>query len=72
MADNSYARERTGLLLVDPYNDFLSEGGKFWSMVEGIAEKIRLFDNPPPLDHWPWNKVLNLILMCMLSLKQSS
>src|SRR2546426_12562287 len=28
MADNSYAKERTALLFVDPYNDFLSAGGK--------------------------------------------
>ena len=30
MADVSYPLERTGVLLVDPYNDFLSEGGKLW------------------------------------------
>ncbi|MDD0841233.1 hypothetical protein [Pseudomonas sp. Gutcm_11s] len=24
----SYSKQDTGLLLVDPYNDFLSEGGK--------------------------------------------
>jgi nicotinamidase-related amidase len=26
--DNRYAKDRTALLFVDPYNDFLSEGGK--------------------------------------------
>ena len=28
MAKPTYDPTRTGLLLVDPYNDFLSEGGK--------------------------------------------
>jgi hypothetical protein len=27
MLDTRYDPQRTGLLLVDPYNDFLSEGG---------------------------------------------
>jgi hypothetical protein len=28
MSDVHYDASRTGLLLVDPYNDFLSDGGK--------------------------------------------
>ena len=28
----------TGLLLVDPYNDFISEGGKVWDRIKGVAE----------------------------------
>lgn len=28
MSDSELARGHTALLLVDPYNDFLSEGGK--------------------------------------------
>jgi hypothetical protein len=30
MIDHRYEASRTALLLVDPYNDFLSEGGKLW------------------------------------------
>ena len=46
MSDNpSYDRERTGLLLVDPYNDFLSEGGKAWPRVKEIAEQVGLIEN---------------------------
>ena len=41
----SYERERTGLLFVDLYNDFLSNGGKFWPMVEGVAKEVGLLDN---------------------------
>ena len=33
------------LLLVDPYNDFLSEGGKVWPRVKAIAEQVNLLDN---------------------------
>ncbi len=31
-------RNVTGLLVIDPYNDFISEGGKVWSRVKGLAE----------------------------------
>jgi nicotinamidase-related amidase len=45
MADVRYPLERTGLLLVDPYNDFLSEGGKLWPMLQEIATEVGLLDN---------------------------
>jgi len=45
MADENYARDRTALLFVDPYNDFLSVGGKFWPMVKGVANDVGLLDN---------------------------
>jgi len=32
------AGEVTGLLVIDPYNDFISEGGKIWGQVQGVAE----------------------------------
>ena len=38
----TYTRDRTGLLLVDPYNDFLSEGGKLWPFVREVAESVDL------------------------------
>ena len=28
----------TGLLVIDPYNDFISEGGKVWDRLRGVAE----------------------------------
>jgi hypothetical protein len=34
MAKENYGRDRAGLLFVDPYNDFLSDGGKLWPWVE--------------------------------------
>ena len=40
-----FRHDRTALLLVDPYNDFLSEGGKFWPMVEGVARDVGLIAN---------------------------
>jgi len=45
MADNSYSKKGTALLLVDPYNDFLSEGGKLWRPVEAVAREVGLLDN---------------------------
>ncbi|MEU8825984.1 isochorismatase family cysteine hydrolase [Streptomyces sp. NPDC048636] len=47
MAENAenYHPRRTAVLLVDPYNDFLSEGGKVWPQVEPVAKAVRLLDN---------------------------
>lgn len=45
-----YARERTALLLVDPYNDFLSEGGKIYPRIKAIADEVGLLDNLRRLD----------------------
>ena len=45
MSDFHYESSRTGLLLVDPYNDFLSDGGKLWPMVKGVADEVGLLDH---------------------------
>jgi nicotinamidase-related amidase len=45
MANWSYDKNRTALLFVDPYNDFLSEGGKLWPKVADVAKSVRLHDN---------------------------
>ncbi len=34
----AFARDVTGLLVIDPYNDFISEGGKVWDRLKGVAE----------------------------------
>jgi nicotinamidase-related amidase len=41
----TYHPTTTALLLVDPYNDFLSEGGKIWPRVKVIAEEVDLLDH---------------------------
>src|SRR6516164_4869333 len=38
MATIAYERESTALLVVDPYNDFISEGGKIWDRIRVVAE----------------------------------
>ena len=38
----AYEPDRTGLVLVDPYNDFLGEGGKIWPRVKAVAESVGL------------------------------
>jgi nicotinamidase-related amidase len=45
MLDLHYNSRRTGLLLVDPYNDFLSDGGKLWPMLKEVADEVGLLDN---------------------------
>jgi nicotinamidase-related amidase len=42
---DGYPTNRTALLLIDPYNDFLSEGGKFWPGVEEVGKEVRLLEN---------------------------
>ena len=34
----TYDKQLTALLVIDPYNDFISEGGKVWDRLKGIAE----------------------------------
>jgi nicotinamidase-related amidase len=41
----TYDPGRTAVLLVDPYNDFLSDGGKIWPRVEAVAKEVGLLDN---------------------------
>jgi len=38
MANVSYEKRLTALLVIDPYNDFISEGGKLWSRIQSVAE----------------------------------
>jgi nicotinamidase-related amidase len=38
----NYAVDRTGLLLVDTFNDFLSHGGKLWPRVRPVADTVNL------------------------------
>ena len=38
MATVTYDKEITGLLVLDPYNDFISEGGKLWDRIRDVAE----------------------------------
>jgi hypothetical protein len=40
MSDVKYPMDRTAYLRVDPYNDFLSEGGKVYPLFEPIAQKV--------------------------------
>ena len=34
----TYEKEVTALLVIDPYNDFISEGGKVWDRLKDVAE----------------------------------
>ena len=38
MASATYDKEITALLVIDPYNDFISEGGKVWARLKTVAE----------------------------------
>jgi nicotinamidase-related amidase len=37
MPQLTYEKEITGLVLIDPYNDFISEGGKIWDRIKKVA-----------------------------------
>ena len=37
MAIPIYDKKVTALLVIDPYNDFISEGGKLWDRLKGVA-----------------------------------
>ena len=38
MATVAYDKNVTALLVIDPYNDFISEGGKVWDRIRNVAE----------------------------------
>src|ERR1700730_14932357 len=38
MTRHTYDKELTALLMIDPYNDFISEGGKIWDRIRAVAE----------------------------------
>jgi ureidoacrylate peracid hydrolase len=38
MANVTYDKQLTALLVIDPYNDFISEGGKVWDRIKAVAE----------------------------------
>ena len=38
MTQLRYEKELTALVVIDPYNDFISEGGKAWDRLKGVAE----------------------------------
>lgn len=50
MPNAPYPLNRTAYLLVDPYNDFLSENGKVFPLIKPIAEQVGLLDNLRALD----------------------
>jgi nicotinamidase-related amidase len=38
----TYVPAKTGLLFVDPYNDFFADGGKMWPYIKEVAEEVHL------------------------------
>jgi nicotinamidase-related amidase len=38
MTNLEFEKELTALLIIDPYNDFISEGGKIWNRLKAVAE----------------------------------
>lgn len=45
MTTVAYSPAETGLLLVDPYNDFLSEGGKLNGLAKAVADRVGTLAN---------------------------
>jgi nicotinamidase-related amidase len=41
----TYHKEITALLVIDPYNDFISEGGKIWPRIKAVAEANNCVSN---------------------------
>ena len=45
MVNLTYDKEITALLVIDPYNDFISEGGKIWGRLKAVAEANQCVPN---------------------------
>ena len=42
---NIYPKNNTALLLVDPYNDFMSKEGKAWPLVRTVTKQVNLHEH---------------------------
>jgi nicotinamidase-related amidase len=42
---DGYDSATTGLIITDPYNEFISEGGRVWAMTKQVAEAVGMLDN---------------------------
>jgi ureidoacrylate peracid hydrolase len=38
MVNMPYNQQLTALLVIDPYNDFIAEGGKVWDRLKAVPE----------------------------------
>jgi ureidoacrylate peracid hydrolase len=38
LANLKFEKEITALIIIDPYNDFISEGGKIWDRIKSVAQ----------------------------------
>lgn len=45
MSNTFYDRKATALLIVDPYNDFMSEGGKLYEITKPQADSVGFYEN---------------------------
>ena len=45
MTEEFYPPEKTALLIIDPYNDFMTEGGKLFDMIKESAISVNCFDH---------------------------
>ena len=45
MTSTSYPTDKTAILLVDPYNDFMSVRGKLWPLLRKVAKKVNAVEN---------------------------
>ena len=45
MTAPAFEKDLTGLLVVDPYNDFISEGGILWPLIKEVAEAVQCVPN---------------------------
>jgi hypothetical protein len=45
MTTTIYAADRSALLIVDPYNDFMSAGGKLYEATKETAEAVGFYDH---------------------------
>ena len=45
MPNLKFDKDVAALLVIDPYNDFISEGGKIWDRIKGVAEANKCVPN---------------------------
>lgn len=64
MANLKYVKEITALLVIDPYNDFISEGGKSWDRLKTAAEANNCVPNMLKVLNAAWKAELRISSPC--------
>ena len=61
-----FEKDITGLIVIDPYNDFISENGKIWDRIKSVAEANNCVPNMLSVLNAARNAGLRIFTPCII------